>query len=33
VANPILRQNGQYRFSIGPCSVWGNEGTIEICAQ
>ena len=29
----VLPQNGQYSFSIGPCAVWGNEGTIEICTQ
>jgi hypothetical protein len=28
-----LGQTGQYTFSIGPCSVWGDQGTIEICAQ
>ncbi len=29
----MLPRNGQYSFSIGPCAVWGNQGTIEICAQ
>ena len=29
----VLPQAGQYSFSIGPCAVWGNQGTIEICAQ
>ncbi len=28
-----LPESGQYSFSIGPCAVWGNQGTIEICAQ
>jgi hypothetical protein len=29
----MLPRSGEYRFSIGPCAVWGNEGMIEICAQ
>lgn len=29
----VLPQAGQYSFSIGPCAVWGNQGTVEICAQ
>lgn len=29
----VLPRAGRYSFSIGPCAVWGNEGTIEICAQ
>jgi hypothetical protein len=29
----VLSRAGQYSFSIGPCAVWGNQGTIEICAR
>ena len=29
----VLPQAGEYSFSIGPCAVWGNQGTIEICTQ
>jgi len=29
----VLPQTGQYSFTIGPCAVWGNQGTIEICAR
>ena len=29
----VLPRAGRYSFSIGPCAVWGNQGTIEICAQ
>lgn len=28
-----LGAGGDYSFQIGPCAVWGNKGTIEICAQ
>jgi len=29
----ILPRSGAYSFSIGPCAVWGNQGTVEICAN
>ena len=29
----VLPRSGTYSFSIGPCAVWGNKGTVEICAQ
>ncbi len=29
----VLPRAGQYSFAIGPCAVWGNQGTIQICAQ
>ncbi len=29
----LLPRAGQYSFSIGPCAVWGNRGTVEICAR
>jgi hypothetical protein len=31
--NTVLPSSGTYSFSIGPCAVWGNKGTVEICAQ
>ncbi|HXW64500.1 MAG TPA: hypothetical protein VEK74_05420 [Burkholderiaceae bacterium] len=29
----ILPQTGQYSIVTYPCSIWGNQGMIEICAQ
>lgn len=29
----VLPAGGAYSFEIGPCAVWGNQGTIEICAK
>lgn len=29
----VLPAAGQYSFVIGPCAVWGNDGTIEICTD
>jgi hypothetical protein len=29
----VLPAAGSYSFSIGPCAVWGNQGTVEICTQ
>jgi hypothetical protein len=29
----VLPQSGEYSFQIGPCAVWGNQGTVEICAN
>jgi hypothetical protein len=31
--NAVLPRGGTYSFSIGPCAVWGNQGTVEICAN
>jgi len=29
----VLPRSGTYGFQIGPCAVWGNTGTVEICAR
>ncbi|MGH6674120.1 MAG: hypothetical protein ACRECV_19400 [Xanthobacteraceae bacterium] len=29
----VLPRSGIYSFQIGPCAVWGNQGTIEICTN
>jgi hypothetical protein len=29
----VLPSSGTYSFEIGPCAVWGNQGTVEICAN
>lgn len=29
----VLPRSGTYSFEIGPCAVWGNQGTVEICAN
>lgn len=28
-----LPSSGRYSFNVGPCSIWGNRGRIEICAD